>query len=186
DGHMDIVKLLLDRGANLKAKWWPVVLVSWAGMGGGDVCRSPGSVREAAGGGHRDVVELLLDRGADLEAKDIVGQTTLLLRGGGALRVWHLEPASAPVWCAGVGDDGHCGTVELLLDRGADLEEATGCDGIQTVVRLREVVVQRTEQQEAATARLLVHRGADVDAKDDVSYSAAEWATIQGSLPAGE
>ena len=27
-------------------------------------------------------MELLLDRGADLEAKDIVGQTTLLLRGG--------------------------------------------------------------------------------------------------------
>ena len=47
-------------------------------------------------------------------------------------------------------------------------------------------LLRAISRQEAATARLLVHRGADVDAKDDVSYSAAEWATIQGSLPAGE
>jgi serine/threonine-protein phosphatase 6 regulatory ankyrin repeat subunit B len=61
DGHLDICRLLIDKGAHLEAKdingWTPLILASWEG--------------------HIEIARLLCDRGADFEASDSRGKRPL-------------------------------------------------------------------------------------------------------------
>ncbi|OCL01008.1 ankyrin, partial [Cenococcum geophilum 1.58] len=61
-GHEAVVRLLLDRGANIEAK-----------------CKFTDStaLHDAALYGHVAVTELLLDRGADTEARGVDGKTAM-------------------------------------------------------------------------------------------------------------
>ena len=61
DGHLDICRLLIDKGAHLEAKdingWTPLILASWEG--------------------HIEIVRLLCDRGADVKARNQDGRRPL-------------------------------------------------------------------------------------------------------------
>ena len=57
-GDIDVVKALLDQGANVNTGEWTALM--WA-----------------AWGGQGDTIEILLDRGADMNAKDQKGLTAL-------------------------------------------------------------------------------------------------------------
>ncbi|KAH8652933.1 hypothetical protein BGZ61DRAFT_374430, partial [Ilyonectria robusta] len=120
-GHNAVVKLLLDKGADVEAKdknnryggtplWWAAqnghaAVVKLLLGKGADVEAKDKNNRYggtplwwAAQNGHEAVVKLLLEKGADVEAKDRVDGRT-------------------PLWWA--AQSGHKAIVKLLLDKGA-------------------------------------------------------------------
>jgi hypothetical protein len=129
-GHEAVVKLLLDKGAELETKdtEYGRTPLSWAAETG----------REA-------VVKLLLDKGAELETKPNNGRTPLswaaesgheavvklLLDKGAELETKDTEYGRTPLsWAAGNGREA---VVRLLLDKGAELgiENRSGWTALQ-------------------------------------------------------
>ncbi len=115
-GHKEVVKLLLDKGAdvNVVAGGWFTALMLAASSGhkgivkllldkGADVnvADSIGhtALMRASKNGHKEVVKLLLDKGADVNAADRDGKTALML----------------------ASEKGHKEVVKLLLDMGANV-----------------------------------------------------------------
>jgi RNA polymerase sigma factor (sigma-70 family) len=90
--HRDIVKLLLDHGADPNGR------LIQSGSKATEVNMRPSPLRVAAMTGHRDIVKLLLERGAIVDASGQTGRTAL-----------HWASLK-----------GHCDIVKLLLDYGAD------------------------------------------------------------------
>jgi len=92
EGHADVVRALLDKGADVNAKrrdGWTALMI-------------------AANNGHADVVHALLDKGADVNAKDNDGVTALMAAAGNNLNYngsWN----------------GHVDVIRALLDKGADV-----------------------------------------------------------------
>ncbi|KAI9891067.1 MAG: hypothetical protein M1814_003418 [Vezdaea aestivalis] len=111
-GHEAVVKLLLDKGADIHAKednngWTALVGAAWNGHEaivkllldkGADVNVKDNSgwtaLHRTAWNGHETIVKLLLDKGADVNAKDSDGWTAL-------------------IWAA---ENGYEATVKLLLE----------------------------------------------------------------------
>ncbi|RYP54117.1 hypothetical protein DL770_010970 [Monosporascus sp. CRB-9-2] len=63
NGHLEVVKLLLDKGpeVDVKDKYGGQTPLSWA-----------------ARNGHKEIVQLLLDKGAEIDSKSNGGQMPLL------------------------------------------------------------------------------------------------------------
>ena len=174
---MEIIKLLLEHGADASAKdgyGQPVLFVYFAKIiesGSEDNCRS---VRFPCPDPR--VVELLLEHGAEAEValEDYPGATVMgfaLWAGAGAEIIALLleHGANGTTW----GDEGdtllHAAALftadpqvfELLLDNGADVA-ATGAFG-RTVLHLAARVSELNPQ----AFRVLLDSGADVDARDE-------------------
>jgi ankyrin repeat protein len=115
-GHLEVVQLLLNQGADVKAatssRWTPLHRASENGHRdvvqllldrGADVKAATSSggtpLHFASANGHRDIVQLLLDRGADIKAATSGGRTPLH-------RAWTND---------------HRDVVQLLLDCSADV-----------------------------------------------------------------
>jgi hypothetical protein len=162
-----LVRLLLDRGADVNAKdndGW--TLLRWA------------AVEE-----NEALVRLLLDRGADVNAKDKYGWTVLrwaaaeenealvrlLLNRGADVNAKDNDGRTA---LRRAVDEGHEAMVRLLLDRGADVD-AKDNDG-ETV--LRRAAVRGHE----AVMQLLLDRGADVNAKNNDGETTLQEAAGEG------
>jgi len=134
---LDVIKLLLDMGADIEAKDvdGKTALYRAASMGhfaatkllldrGADTevkkrFYAHTAIYDAARGGHFAVVKLLLDRGADIEAKESVAGWTVL----------H--------WATASGD---FDLVKLLLDNGANIEAKNSNGG--TALDMAEWVSQ--------------------------------------------
>ncbi|KAL1966418.1 hypothetical protein VTN77DRAFT_4560 [Rasamsonia byssochlamydoides] len=96
-GHDEIVRLLLDRGANINARgrFSMTALQEAASEGnkavvqlllarGADVnAGSSTALHKAARGGHKEVMRLLLDHGANIHARDGFGKHYIRQRVGG-------------------------------------------------------------------------------------------------------
>ncbi|KAI9892747.1 MAG: hypothetical protein M1814_001167 [Vezdaea aestivalis] len=200
-GHELIVRLLLEKGADIEAKdnsgktalYW------------------------AARNGHETVVRLLLEEGADFKAKDdeggialhwaVVGDddetiTKLLLERGADTEAkdnnretalhwatWHGHEAIAKLLLENGADikakdkygrtvlhwaarNGIEGAVKILLDKGADTEAKAG-DGTTALY----VAVKNGHE---AVIKLLLEKGADTEAKDDNGNTALHWAEVRG------
>ncbi|XP_071107805.1 ankyrin repeat domain-containing protein 17-like isoform X5 [Haliotis cracherodii] len=116
EGHLELVKYLLDHNANVHAQ-----------TGTGDT-----ALTYACENGHTDVAELLLERGAELEHESEGGRTPLMkaARAGHLCTVNFIIIKGADVNRATTTNDhtvlslacagGHLAVVELLLAHGAD------------------------------------------------------------------
>jgi ankyrin repeat protein/beta-lactamase regulating signal transducer with metallopeptidase domain len=153
-GHLDLVKELLARGAEIAARTdlgeTPLYLAAYAGHlemvselanRGADINAADNEdhtpLIAAALGGHRALAEFLLDKGAVLEHRDKWGATALYR----------------------AAQMGHAELVRFLLDRGADIEATVPEYG-------RTALWRAAGEGHAAVVKLLVERGANVNARD--------------------
>ncbi len=173
-GHKDVCALLLDRGANVKAK-------NHAGF-------TP--LHMASQNGHKDVCELLLNRGVDvglttLHLASVYGHKdvcSLLLDRGAGVNVrnaWGRTPLHALVAGLFSKRDYAYAICELLINRGADLnvKDKDGCTPLHGAVtaskELCELFIDNGANMRAKTNRgeMPLHSLADgpwaLKSKDD-------------------
>ncbi|KAJ0136327.1 hypothetical protein HZ326_20675 [Fusarium oxysporum f. sp. albedinis] len=168
-GHRVIVKLLLEKGAEIEAK-------------DSEYGRTP--LSWAAGNGHKATVKLLLENGAGVESKDEIGQTPLswaagngheavvkLLLENGAGVESKDEDGRTPLWQA--ARNGHKAMVKLLLENGAGVESKDKIYGQTPLSRA-------TENGHEAVVKLLLENGAGVESKDEVGRTPLRQAARNG------
>jgi len=165
-GHEAVVKLLLEKGANIESI-----------TGGG---RTP--LSWAAEKGHEAVIKLLLEKGANIESKGIYGRTPLswaaekgheavvklLLEKGVSIEstVNSRTPLS---WAA---KEGHEAVVKLLLEKGANIE-SKDLDG-QTPLSWA------SKKGREAVVKLLLEKGVNIESKDVYGRTPLRWAAEKG------
>jgi ankyrin repeat protein len=174
-GRVEVVRLLLDKGADLDADdgeyWRPLHYASAMGhVGVVALLLQRGAVTDAdeegvwesserplhlaSVHGHVEVVRLLVDAGADQEAWD--------------------DGARTPYICA--IERGQEAVVFFLLDRGQRV------DGRMSVSSTHHTALAAAAFREhESMARLLLDRGADVNAEDDDGHTALHGAARGGS-----
>jgi ankyrin repeat protein len=154
-GHRVIVKLLLEKGAEIESK-------------DDEYGRTP--LSWAAKNGHKEIVKLLLDKGADMEAKDKDGRTPLslaadmeceavvklLLEKGADIEARNKD-GFTPLLLAALNEDE--AIVKLLLEKGADIEAKDSRYG-------RTPLSLAASYELEAIVKLLLEKGADIEAKD--------------------
>ena len=157
-GHIEIVQLLLDRGADIEARdsnrytplclasrWRHIKIVQLLLDRGADIEARASDNRTplclASWCGHIEIVQLLLDRGADIKARDSDRRTPLYLASSG----------------------GHIEIAQLLLDRGADIEARDSDNRTPLCLASRYGYIK--------IVQLLLDRGADTEARDSDNHT---------------
>lgn len=154
NGSNDLVRLLLDRGADLKAT---------------DRQHGMNALQCAAMTGQADTIKLLIERGSELNDRDKDGKTALIWaahygreeavlvlldRGADITLQENIQGLNALLVAA---NRGNTETVKILLDKGADINtrDSRGRTALMLAAR-----------GWPETVRLLVDRGADLKARD--------------------
>jgi ankyrin repeat protein len=169
NGHVAVVQLLLEKGADVEVK----------DIDGDTALHRP------AWNGHEAVVQLLLKKGVDIEAKDIGGHTAL----HGAVHNGH-EAVVRLLLEKGVGVEvknnngdtalhqaawkGHEAVVRLLLEKGVDVEVKN--NNGDTALH------QAAWKGHEAVVRLLLENGADKEGVDDQGGSVLHLAARGGNI----
>jgi len=171
NGHEAVVKLLLEKGADVESKdrKYGQTPLSWA-----------------AEKGHEAVVKLLLEKGADVESKDSLSSQTplswaaekgheavvkLLLEKGADVESENQSGRTPLSWTAG---NGHEAVVKLLLEKGADLESKDTEYG-------RTPLAWAAGNGHEAAVKLLLEKGADVESEDRLyGQTPLSWAAENG------
>lgn len=196
-GHKAVVRLLLQKGADVKVedKIGGTALHWAAGTGqkavvqlllekGADVNsnnKMGTALCWAAQGGHENIVRLLLETGADIQA-DSSGTALewtatdgdeavirLLLENGADITNHTLGDETALHWAA---EEGHNTLVRLLLEKGAS---------VKSTALMGETALHRAAWSgQEDTVRLLVENGSDVEAKNINGETALRLATQGG------
>ncbi len=170
DGHEKVVRLLLERGAEIDA----VNRV----RGGGFT-----ALMYAARSGNEKVVRLLLERGAKIGAVDGGGWTALMCAAvSGHEEIVRLllergakiDAVDGGGWTALMyaAVSGHEKVVRLLLEREAEIDAVNG-DGWTALM-----CAARNGHEEVV--RLLLERGVEIDAVNRNGYTALMWAVKNG------
>lgn len=171
-GHRDVVRLILDRGAEINRKSARV---------------GSTALHLASAAGKTLLVQLLLDRGASLHIQDELGDTPLVFacRAGDCetmeLLLDHgasIEPAdnssNAPLVAA--AESGEYSAIELLLDRGANIDQLSGKFLLETALHHCALY------GDMDIAVLLLDRGANIDIRDSRGRTslmiAADWSKL--------
>jgi ankyrin repeat protein len=190
DGHIDIVKLLIDKGADVNAKssngWTALMLASETGYidiakllidKGADVNAKSSNgwtaLMLASKAGHIDIVKLLIDKGVDVNTNRDIG-TTALVSASGA---------------------GHIDVVKLLIDKGVDVNAKD--NHIRKVIMYAypahpRKILKRNMGMTALMsasgaghidiAKLLIDKGADVNVKSNDGWTALIDASVNGHV----
>jgi ankyrin repeat protein len=189
-GHETLVRLLLEKGADIDVR----------AQGGGT------TLDWAAGGGREVPVRLLFETEADIDKSQ--GRETALFREvwiGHEVRDEGKWPALHGAAIHGAAGSGHEAVVQLLLEKGAEVDAKTGCgatplhwaawNGHRAVMRLllKEGAAIHARSHSGATAlhwaawrgheaavRLLLDKGADVNAKDETGFTVLHGAAGSG------
>ncbi|KAK5088796.1 hypothetical protein LTR05_003018 [Lithohypha guttulata] len=197
NGHLEVVSLLLDHGADIELTGNHKLTALAEAVSNGnlqvvsllldygadiEVIDNHGLLIliAAASNGHLEVVSLLLDHGADIEVTGSHGLTALIAaaRSGKLECVKLLVNRGANVHVVGLGDsalsraagDGHTEIVKVLLAAGANAND--GCFALNKAARWGKFEI----------VKLLIDNGADVNASDKESlYRVPLCAAISGS-----
>jgi ankyrin repeat protein/flagellar basal body-associated protein FliL len=167
-GDIETIKLLLENGANVKAK---------------DVNGNT-ALAFASREGHSDAIRYLLDKGAEINLKDNDGTTALMMaaaRGqmdavkllldkGADITANNNTGMTALIMAAMSGETD---AVKLLLDKGAEIKvkDNKGMAALMWAAELGQI----------ETVKLLLDRGAEVNAKDDRGGTALIEAATTGN-----
>jgi ankyrin repeat protein len=171
-GSAAVIAALLERGATVDAR---------------DADYGQTALMVAARDGHREAARLLLDAGADVDAATTAEEVPRfvppsesppgLSRGVGIVRAGWPEDRGKRFPAGGsktallyAAREGHLDVVRLLVERGANLEQADG-NGvtplISAIINASVFRVNRTDRTDhLAVAQFLIDSGANVDAMD--------------------
>jgi ankyrin repeat protein len=163
-GLCDVLRLLLDRGAEIETK----------------ATDNSTALHDAAQNGCLEVVRLLLNRGAEIEAKTTDNCTALhyaaqkghlevvelLLNRGAEIEAKTTDNSTALHYTA---QNGHLEIVELLLDREAEIKAKT----TNNWTALHYAALYGNLE----IIRLLLNRGAEIEVKDTDNWTALHFAT---------
>lgn len=139
-GDTELVKTLLDEGADIEAKGQPKRKVKNAKDSAGGT-----ALMVAARYGQEEMVKLLLEKGADIKAKNNNGYTSLM----------------------GAAADGRAEIVKILIDAGADVNyESKVRGGGWTALNLAAVQSRNKTVGHYKAVKILLDAGADVNATD--------------------
>ena len=171
-GHDEIIKLLLDNGADVNVDAHGTTALTGAVAAERNIAvikmlldkganvnyiANPESgmtaLMFAAFKGHADIVKILLDKGADVNATGKDGMT--------ALRMALLSDKSFAV-------------IKMLLDKGASVNNINTQDGVTALMIA-------TSNLHADIVEMLIVKGADVNAKADEGMTALMYASLKGS-----
>jgi len=157
-GHIDVMRILIDKGAdvNAKNKNGATALILAADKGnaeivsflidkGADFNSKDGNgtaLMLAANKGNAEFVRFLIDKGADVNAKDSLGYTALMKAAG----------------------RGHANIMRILLDKGADVNTRTN-DGYAALTHA-------AGSGHTDIVRALIDKGADVNSKSSTGDTA--------------
>ena len=172
-GMVDVLEVLLDKGANIEAssnnQSKPIHLAARFGRVDAlktlldrganieaktDICFT--ALHDAADNGDLDVIRTLLDRGANIEARSNI--------------------LSTPLHCAIY--HGHLDAINLLLDRGANLEAKT--DILATPIHWA------AKEGHLDVMKVLLSKGAQIEAKSHNNGTPLHWAAEEAPVSAME
>ena len=165
NGHMAVVKLLLEKGADVNDRSMPLhtassnghvkvvslLLEKGAGVNVTNQDRST-PLQWASDNGHVEVVRLLLEKGANVNAVSQGGSTPL-----------H--------WAS---DNGHVEVVRLLLEKGANVNAAS--QGGSTPLHWATI------NMHIEVIRLLLEKGADVNVANQAGSTPLYWSSKNGYI----
>ncbi|KAL9468319.1 hypothetical protein ACSS6W_010013 [Trichoderma asperelloides] len=189
-GHCAIVKLLVEKGANIEAETkngrTPLSFAAEHGYEaivkllvekGANIEAKRGIGRTplvlAAERGHDAIVKLLVEKGANMEEKGRIGETALLFvaeRGSEALVKLLVEKGANIETKGGIygrtplslaATHGHEAIVKLLVEKGADIEANKKEYGWRPLLLA-------AERGHYAIVKLLVENGANLEAKEEI------------------
>jgi len=162
---MDIIKALIDKGANVNAQLIDSVPLHKFAQDMGDKTMAAGATAfmRAARGADVETMKLLLDKGADPKLANKDGLTALLVAAGvgWADKVRSTEPQALAA-------------VKLCVDRGLDINAAT--DRGETALHGAALRGANT------IITYLVEKGAKLDAKNKQGFTALDVANGKGGL----
>ena len=157
-GHLEMVKLLIEKGANINAK-----VEDYFGN----------ALQAASYLGHDKVVQILLDRGGDINAQGGMCSNALLAASSGGLDkvVQILLDKGADFNAQGglygnalqaASSGGHDKVVQILLDRGADIDAQGGY--------FSSALQAASSRGHDKVVQILLDRGADINAQAEFLF----------------
>ena len=166
DGHVEVVRLLLEHGADINA---PSKYGSTAW-------------NFAAWGGHVEVVRLLLEHGADINAQNDDGTTALmsaasggrvevmrfLLEHGADINAQNDDGTTALMIVARNAQENHVEVMRFLLEHGADINAQDNRGRTALMYPYTDFLRQNSVE----VMRFLLEHGANINAQDNDGYTA--------------
>ncbi len=166
DGKAEIVKILLDNGADINSADY---ILGWTPL----IC--------AANNGNNEISTLLIQRGASIDAEDTAGYTALiyaataahdetvkLLIASGA-NINHIAGGYTPLISTVSGN--HYETARLLLENNAEPNAKMETGETSLILAIQKGNLE--------LVKLLLNYGADLNIKDNKNRGALEWAEFE-------